>query len=178
MLYWHHNFAVNYTISCACLFKLAKIFKKIASPRCFCPGLHFYLPHLAPCMLYWHHNLTVPAFVNYTLGPWQLVSSFTTPCTVYNACKAWYNALTSLRFLGPINWNFWSKMCLPSPQTSTTTEDQQCDQIYTICIKAPTYWDTRKRWLGWEEGGEGDLVIRPEARHYGHWSALAAWARY
>ena len=87
-------------------------------------------------------------------------------------------ALTSLRFLGPINWNFWSKMCLPSPQTSTTTEDQQCDQIYTICIKAPTYWDTRKRWLGWEEGGEGDLVIRPEARHYGHWSALAAWTRY
>ena len=26
-------------------------------------------------------------------------------------------------------------------------------------------------------GAEGDLVIRPEARHYGHWSALAAWTR-
>ena len=27
-------------------------------------------------------------------------------------------------------------------------------------------------------GAEGDLVIRPEARHYGHWSAVAAWTRY
>ena len=53
------------------------------------------------------------------------------------------------------------------PKVSAEVSKSFTQSVNVVKGKAPTRWRRNR-------GGAGDFVIRPEARHYGHWSALAA----